>query len=108
VAVELRWRAVAKLDRDYKVFVHLYTPEGRLVAQHDAMPVNDLRPTSAWPPEEEIADRHGLPLPPDAPVRLQLAVGLYDPASGERLRLDGGEDHLVLGDIRVAEKCLSW
>jgi len=104
VAVELQWRAVARPDRDYKVFVHLYAPDGRLVTQHDAMPMNELRPTSTWQPGEEIADRHGLPLPLDAPAKLQLAVGLYDPASGERLRLDGGEDHLLLGEILVAGK----
>ena len=103
VAVELHWRALTRSNRDYKVFVHLYAPDGRLVAQHDAMPMNDSRPTSAWQPGEEIADRHGLPLPLDVSARLQLAVGLYDPASGERLQWDRGEDHLLLGEILVVE-----
>jgi len=101
VAVELRWRAATRLDRDYKVFVHLYAPDGQLVAQHDAMPVDDLRPTSTWQPGEEIVEHHGLLLPPDVSAEMQLAVGLYDPASGERLQLGGGEDHLVLGTVRV-------
>ena len=105
VAVELRWRAAKKPDRDYKAFVHLYAPDGRLVTQHDAMPMNELRPTSTWPPGEKIVDRHGLPLPLDLPGRLQLVVGVYDPASGERLPLEGGEDHLLLGEILVAAKC---
>jgi len=104
VAVELRWRGLASLNQDCKVFVHAYGPDGRLIAQHDAMPVNDLRPTSTWQPEEEVVDRHGLPLPRDVPDRLQVAVGLYLPSSGERLRLAGGEDHLVLGTVRIADK----
>lgn len=104
MAVELQWRATTRPDRDYKIFVHLYAPDGQLVAQHDAMPMNELRPTSTWGPGEEIADRHGLPLPVDAPASLQLVVGLYDPSSGERLRLDDGEDHLPLGTIRIARK----
>jgi hypothetical protein len=104
VAVRLDWQSTSRPDRDYKVFVHVYAPDGQLVAQHDAMPVNELRPTSGWRPGEEIADRHGIPLPSDVPAELQLAVGLYDPATGERVRLAGGEDRLVLGTIQVERK----
>ena len=108
VAVELLWRATTGPDRNCNVFVHLYAPDGRLVAQHDAihdaMPMDELRPTSTWRSGEEISDHHGLSLVLDVPASLQLAVGLYDPASGERLRLNGDRAmgrgvHVLLGQF---------
>lgn len=98
--VELVWKAEAQLAQDYKVFVHLYDAEGRLVAQHDAFPVNDLRPPTSWQVGEEILDHHGVVIPENAPSTLRLVVGLYDPQTGERLTIDGA-DSLTIGEIRV-------
>lgn len=101
VAVRLTWQATERPPASYKVFVHLYAPDGRLVAQHDGFPVNEMRPTDSWHPGEAITDNHGLLLPPDAPSCLQVIVGLYDPATGERLPLAGGGDVQTLGGIEV-------
>jgi len=102
VAVRLTWQAVERPPASYKVFVHLYAPDGRLVAQHDDFPVNEMRPTDSWHAGETITDNHGLLLPPDAPPHLRVVVGLYDPATGERLPLTGGKDAQTIGEIEVA------
>jgi hypothetical protein len=101
IGVLLAWQATEEVPADYKVFVHAYTLDGRLVAQHDAHPVNELRPTSGWRQGELVLDRHGLVLPPDAPPELLLAVGLYEPSTGRRLLLADGSDHLPIGKVQV-------
>jgi len=101
IGVVLAWETAGKVPTDYKVFVHAYTTDGRLVAQHDAHPMNELRPTSSWTPGELVLDRHGLALPLDVPSELLLAVGLYEPSTGQRLPLTDGSDHLVIGRVSI-------
>jgi hypothetical protein len=102
VAVSLTWIASEAQTQNYKVFVHLYDADGRLVAQHDAVPANELRPTQSWQPGQEIIDRHGLWVPRDVSGQLRLVVGLYDSKTGTRLTLADGSDHADLGVVDVA------
>ena len=104
VTVRLIWAATENIARSYKIFVHLYTMDGHLVAQHDSLPVNELRPTWSWYPGERIIDNHGLWVPPDVSEPLRLAVGLYDPESNTRLTLPDGSDHVDIGVVEVAPK----
>jgi mannosyltransferase len=101
VTVRLIWTAVQSITGNYKVFVHLYSADGRLVAQHDAVPVNDLRPTSSWRPGEMITDNHGLWLPAGMAGPLRLVVGIYDPVDGKRLMLSDGSDYAEIGTVQV-------
>jgi hypothetical protein len=96
------------MDTSYKVFVHLYDKDGQIVAQRDRLPGLDVRPTTDWEEGEVLADRYTVQLEADvAPGVYQLAVGMYDPATGERLaaygpdgeRLD--QDRVFLGQVKV-------
>ncbi len=81
------WKAQTKLPISYRVFVHLVDERGNILAQSDGEPANWSRPTTGWAAGEYISDPHTLTLPgplPDGP--LALRVGLYDPATGQRLR----------------------
>ncbi len=97
LAVTLFWHSETPLSARYKVFVHLYGPDGNIAAQHDGEPVGGLRPTDTWAPGERIADRHGLLLSDATPGIYTLAVGLYD-ATGNRLPV---ADAHVLPDNRL-------
>jgi len=101
VAVSLAWRSGGHIERSYKVFVHLYAADGRLVSQHDSVPVNELRPTWSWAAGEEIVDRHGLWVPEGISGPLRLVVGLYDPETGVRLVLADGADHAEVGTVEI-------
>jgi hypothetical protein len=79
--VTLYWRAEAPLDTRYTAFVHALDAAGGVRAQVDQVPAGGARPTTGWLPGEVIADAYALPL---AAARA-LEVGLYDPATGERL-----------------------
>lgn len=100
VGVTLVWRPTRRLTHDYKVFIHLYDANGNLIAQHDSVPVNELRPTSTWRANETVEDRHGVALPFGSPSFLRLIVGLYDPQTGQRLTV-GRADSIAIGEIRV-------
>jgi len=104
VTVRLVWSASEGIPQNLKVFVHLYSSDGRLVTQHDAVPVNELRPTTGWQPGEAITDNHGLWLPLDTPGVLHLVVGLYDPQTNTRLLLSDGSDHAEIGVVQVAPR----
>lgn len=82
--VTLYWHALSTPDRNYHTFVHLLDAEGRIVAQDDGVPGGDLF-TLGWLPGEYLPDLADLTLPPDlSPGDYRLAVGLYDPVTGQR------------------------
>lgn len=100
----LRWETLQTVDEDYHVFVHLLNQEGSRLAQRDGQPVQWTRPTSTWQPGEEIIDRYGLLLSPDLPHGdYTIAVGLYEPESGQRLPVSAGPSSyaIEIGPIHV-------
>jgi hypothetical protein len=102
--VRLTWESRSKVAQNYKVFVHLYARNGRLVTQHDSVPMNELRPTWSWEPGERIVDNHGLWVPAGVTEPLRLVVGLYDPETTIRLALPDGSDHAELGIVEVTPR----
>jgi uncharacterized membrane protein len=87
LVITLYWAALAPMDRDYTVFVHVLRSDGRRVAQHDGEPWWKVSlPTSTWQPGEEVQDQHVLELPPDlAPGTYRLQAGVYYWQTAERL-----------------------
>jgi hypothetical protein len=102
----LYWQARRRMAVDYKFFVHLYDAEsGVLAAQVDTMPHDWTYPTTWWEAGEVVADMLRLDLSNVVPGRYHLAVGVYDPQTGERLVLrDGGDvvsDAVALEEVVV-------
>jgi hypothetical protein len=84
--VRLWWEALAPLDRDYTVFVHLVDEEGQLVGTGDRPPLEGGFPTRLWRPGDGVADEHVVPLPAGLPSGVYtVQVGWYDPLTGARL-----------------------
>ena len=103
--LSLAWRSLQPVDYDYQVFVHLLDAQGHKVAQRDGQPVQWLRPTSTWQPGEEISDRYGILLSADiVPGTYTVAVGLYDPVTGQRLPVSAGPQDFAIeiGPIAVS------
>mgnify|MGYP005836103513 CR=1 FL=1 len=101
--LSLVWEALSPLDRRYKVFVHVLDAEGHIVGQRDAEPSGGQM-TPTWRPGEEVADHHGVLILPGTPPGLhQLAIGLYDLETGQRLPLagGGGDDRLFLSPVEI-------
>lgn len=77
----LEWEALAPMDRDWSVFVHLNDPVlGYPIAQRDMYPGQGLLATRLLEPGQRVVNRYRLAVPGTAvaPAELELAVGLYD------------------------------
>ncbi|MCL5026478.1 MAG: glycosyltransferase family 39 protein [Chloroflexi bacterium] len=104
LGVNLYWRTEAPIAERYKVFVQLLDPQEYLWGQHDSEPAGGSRPTLSWQPGEQVADRHGLLVPPGTPPgRYDLIAGLYHPATGQRLSVasDPYHNRVYLGSVVV-------
>ena len=109
IEIILYWQALSTVDKDYKVFVHLYHPTipGGLPGQHDSPPGNGAFPTSSWLPGEVVTDSHVVVIEPDADVGIsKLGVGLYVPSTGERLPvlMDGQpqpDNVLIITEVEI-------
>jgi hypothetical protein len=101
--LDLYWQAAVRPPADYTVFVHFLDEGGHLMAQADAPPQGGRYPTHWWDAGEVVLDRHEIALPANlAPGRYEIEIGLYVPASGERLRLAGNTgDSVDIGPLDV-------
>ncbi len=89
--LELRWQSLQSVAEDYYVFVHLLDARNEKIAQRDGHPVQWMRPISSWRPGEEIVDHYGILLPNEIlPGTYHIMLGLYDPITGQRLRVSAG------------------
>jgi hypothetical protein len=97
----LVWRAANGPTADHwKVFTHLLDGDSHVVAQRDAEPADNLRPTTGWKRGEQIEDNYGIAIPDNLPAgTYTLEIGMYD---GDRRSIfDGKADHLDLGEVSV-------
>jgi 4-amino-4-deoxy-L-arabinose transferase-like glycosyltransferase len=79
LVMELGWRALAPMEDDYSIFVHLYGPDGNLLGQADTYPGGGLLPTSHWAVGDQYVERIEVPVARDAeaPSIGRVVVGLY-------------------------------
>ncbi len=104
------WRALVGMETSYKVFTHLFGDDGRIWGQKDGFPGKGTLPTIGWAEGEVIVDEYEITIDPGAPAGdYQLAIGMYDPASGARLPIldEKGEiqgDRILLKKIVLGEQ----
>ncbi len=106
----LTWQATRPFYQDLKLFVHLLDPSGQVIAQADPLAgvgagaEGEDYFTSQWDPGELILDDVAIAIPPDAPPGpYQLAFGLYDGETLERLPVVGQEDARVVVEVGSRE-----
>ncbi len=92
------WEALEPDDRDYVSFARLLGRDHKLVGHVNRHPGCGMVPTSLWQPGEVWRDPYHIPVSTDAqaPSRLRIEVGLYDPQGGKTL----GATHI--GDAKLA------
>lgn len=110
LTITLEWHALAPVDADYFLFIHMVNDRGERVAQID-VPLDTGRwPSRMWRPGRCFSTLHRVPLPPDLPAGVyRLALGVYDPHTFARLPLrtageraeDAGDHALLLTRITV-------
>ena len=86
--VRLHWRCLRAPDREYWCFTHLIDGSRRIVAQLDHRLLGGQPPLQTWRAGDGGEEEIRLRLPAGAaPATLQLRFGIYDPPSGDRLRI---------------------
>ncbi|RLC98879.1 MAG: hypothetical protein DRI77_04005 [Chloroflexi bacterium] len=102
VDVTLYWRALARPEQNYVVFIHLLSDAGTMIAQRDTHPGLGGYPTTAWQPGVTFADTYRLHVPETAytPDAGYVQVGLYLPG-GPRLATSDGRDALRLTQVEI-------
>ncbi|GIW08327.1 MAG: hypothetical protein KatS3mg060_3132 [Dehalococcoidia bacterium] len=88
VAVTLVWRAEGDIPANYVAFVHLLDERDAIVSQSDQPPAAGAAPTGGWLPGQRVGDLHRLS---PSPAGRKLAIGLYDPRTGQRLMSSVGD-----------------
>jgi hypothetical protein len=106
LTIRLYWRATAAVDRNYSVYLHLHTPEGKLLGQYDTIPGGGLLPTSLWRPGEVLVDSYKVPVRAkvETSILANLSVGLYalpDLARPQAYGPAGSPTSAVIARVRV-------
>jgi hypothetical protein len=104
VTLNLNWKLLKPLPKNYSVFVHLIDASDVIVAQRDMHPgqgniaLSEVSAPYAW------TDRYTVRVPLLTPTNktYRWAVGVYDFESGERLKLSNGDDRVIFGRVDIA------
>jgi hypothetical protein len=100
--LQLTWQTGQPLAPGLSIFIHLLDDQGRLVGQLDGAPYHGLYPLADWYPQQLIRDERFIP--PDLAGLDQiaaLAIGIYDPVSGERLAAVDDRGDLLPNDSYI-------
>lgn len=101
VTFTLYWRSERRMDTDYKIFVHIFDPATDVpVAQDDARPRREAYPTAFWGPGEVLDDRIPVSLQGVPEGSYGVAIGVYEPVTGERLTAVDAQGR-ILADGRL-------
>jgi len=105
--LSLYWRALQPFEQNYKIFVQLRNGEGQVVADADHEAYDGLIPTERWPLNKIFKDTIRVNLPPNLPLdSYAFYIGFYDPATIERLPVNGdasGENAVIIGQVEIRE-----
>lgn len=97
----LYWQAQAEMDTAYKVFVHLLNGLGQIITQVDREPQAGEAPTTGWLAGEVVVDDIEVAAVEGMAGTQSIAVGLYDPMTGQRLPVLGPDGAVLDDGIQV-------
>jgi len=101
--IDLAWKALRNIDRNYKVFAHVFDPAAeKVAAQWDAMPRDNAYLTSRWIANEIVTETLIIPLTDVPPGIYRIAMGLYEPAGrlpvSGTIGVDAGNQRVILAE----------
>jgi 4-amino-4-deoxy-L-arabinose transferase-like glycosyltransferase len=84
------WRVEAVASGPRRLFLHLVDEQGENAGQDDGL----AAPSAYWQPGDTILHYHELAIPDGGPFALRL--GVYNPDTGERLRVHDEGEYILL------------
>jgi hypothetical protein len=104
VRVNLYWQGLREMEADYRVFLDLINGVYHVWGKQDGRPYWDGYPTHQWPRGLVLRDVRTIEVWPGTPPgSYQVAISVYDPASGRWLPSAGGGDVLI-GPIELPRR----
>ena len=98
----LHWLTEEKSEQAYKLFLHLFDQNGKLVEQVDWYPLDWTYHTHFWLPGEVVTDLVEIPIGHDLPTGSYVVkLGMYLEETGERLTV-------VQDGIQVPDNAVSF
>ena len=101
--VILNWQTTRPIANSYTIFVHVFSGD-EFVAQHDSLPALGQLPTQFWAPGRVVIDAHPLDLTAEQPAQARFCIGLYDPATLDRLKITLADEYVLDNDTA----CRPW
>lgn len=103
VRVTAYFRVLNDIDADYKVFVHIEDPDGRIERINaDHAPAGGNYPTRNWKKGETVKDEFMVYVPAGVPLRaLNVWIGMWEPDSDSRMQLKNPEAVRNDGNSRI-------
>lgn len=85
--LSLTWQILQPLLPPHHIFIHLYDAVGNRIAQSDGDPMTAAgrAPSGSWLPGEYLTTQHTLTVPENTQAPFTAQMGLYNPATGQRL-----------------------
>ncbi len=104
VRVNLYWEARREMEADYRIFLDLINGVYHVWGKQDGRPYWDSYPTNQWPKGLVLRDVREIEVWPGTPPGYyQIAISVYDPASGQWLPPAGGGE-LTIGPVEVPRR----
>jgi hypothetical protein len=104
VRVNLYWQGLREMEADYRIFLDLVNGVYHVWGKQDGRPYWDGYPTNRWPKGLVMKDVREIEVWPGTPPGFyQVAISVYDPASGRWLPPAGGGD-LLIGPVELPRR----
>jgi hypothetical protein len=106
VYLDTEWQMMDETSIDWSLFVHLVTKDGVIVGQRDVYPGGGKLATSDLPPGFAWDNPLAVPVPRTAftPNTLDVRVGWYEVATGQRLKLKDGGEMVYGGSVELVPR----
>lgn len=103
IEVQLTWGINQQMQRDWSLFAHLVTPNGVIIGQRDVYPGQGRLATSNMLPKQGWENRLAIWIPAAAyaPISLDVQIGWYHLATGERMVLPNGATTFIVGQVEL-------
>jgi tetratricopeptide (TPR) repeat protein len=103
------WKAIGRIKKDWMAFVHFLGPDGKIAFQNDHPLYSGYNYSSDWVKGEIYKERFLVEIPEDAmPGNYRIVIGLWDPKTGERLKVKEGllkkMTEITIGELRFLGK----
>jgi 4-amino-4-deoxy-L-arabinose transferase-like glycosyltransferase len=109
VEITVDFEALTTFDRNWSIFVHLVTTDEIIIGQRDMYPGRGLLATSDMQAGYNWRNPIAIFVPATAytPNTVEVRLGWYDLATGQRMSLENGAEMLTIGTVNLLPSLLS-